>query len=308
MVNGWPRSRRHARIAAAALPLFTLGCAELLDVPDDPYVAPSGPWRCLNQAATATTSETATEAHVRVRTCDFITDCTTNVTGLTAKLCDKRDVGCNQPRLSGISDQDGEFRFQVPTAGGGFDGYLRVDSGLAFCTDPAAFGAVAGATLCSLTSPACDLAMPDQRCYITMFAPAMMFFNPPIVRDVERPLPLQMFPSAGLPAVISAAGIQIDPAGGSLFIQALDCDGRPAAGVRFQVAQNANVVRSLYVDNGLVSSSATQTDATGVGGFVSVPPGFVTVTGFSSDGVAIGELGLQSAPSTLTYGTLSPAH
>jgi len=135
----------------------------------------------------------------------------------------------------------------------------------------------------------------------------MMFFNPPIVRDVERPLPLQMFPSSGLPAVIAAAGIQIDPTGGSLFIQAFDCDGLPASDVKYTVAQHESVVKPLYVDNGVVSSSATHTDSSGVGGFVSVPPGFVTVIGYNADSVSIGEIGVQAAPGALTYGTLFPA-
>jgi hypothetical protein len=286
--------------------LLLLGCADILGVPDDPRVVETGPGRCLDSTASEP-AVAAADAEVRVRTCDFITDCTTDVTGLTAKLCDKRDVGCNQPRLSGITDQNGELKFRVPTAGRGFDGYLRVDSGLAYCTDTDAFGKVAGPVLCGLTSPQCDLASPDERCYVTRFAPAMLFFNPPIVRDVARPLPLQMFPSSGLPAVIAAAGIQIDPTGGSFFLQALDCDGLPASGARFELSPHQNVVQPLYVDSGVVSSSATQTDSTGVGGFVGVPPGFVTVTGYNAEGVAIGEIGLQAAASILTYGTLSPA-
>lgn len=291
---------------AAPLLLLSIGCADVLDLPSDPRVVKTGPWRCLETEGSAPAAP-ATDAEVRVRTCDFITDCTTDVTGLTAKLCDKRDVGCNQPRQTGIVDANGEFKFRVPTAGGGFDGYLRVDSPLAYCTDAGAFGAVAGPVLCGLTSPQCDLASPDERCYVTLFAPAMLFFNPPIVRDVEQPLPLQMFPSSGLPAVISAAGIRIDPAGGSLFLQALDCDGAPASGVSFKVAQHQDLVQPLYVDNGVVSSSATRTDGTGVGGFVGVPPGFVTVIGYNADGAEIGEVGLQAAASILTYGTLPPS-
>lgn len=282
-----------------------LGCADVLDIPSDPRLVESGPWRCVGSAPQKSAS-LASDAEVRVRTCDFITDCTTDVTGLSAKLCDKRDVGCNQPRLRDITDTNGEFKFRVPTAGGGFDGYLRVDSSLAYCTDVDAFGAVAGSTLCGVTSPECDLGAPDARCYVTIFAPAMLFFNPPIVRDVLEPLPLQMFPSSGLPAVIAAAGIRIDPAGGSLFLQALDCDGKPASGVRFEVAQHQDVVHPLYVDNGVVSSGATHTDGTGVGGFIGVPPGFVTVTGYNESGAPIAEVGLQAAASILTYGTLSP--
>jgi hypothetical protein len=126
------------------------------------------------------------------------------------------------------------------------------------------------------------------------------------VGDVDVPLPLQLFPTSGLPAVIGAAGIQVNPAAGNLFIQALDCDGNPAAGVTYQIAQSGTQVSPLYVNNGIVSVAVTHTDASGVGGFVGVPPGFVSVTGYNSAGVPIGEIGVQAAPSILTYSALLP--
>lgn len=289
------------------LSLLTLaGCTQILDIPSDPQLAATGPWRCLNQPAGVPPAAQAEQAQVRVQACDFITDCKTPADGLTARVCDKRDVGCNSPRLSGLSDVKGEFNFQVPTEGGGFDGYLRVDSRLAYCTDAAAFGAVAGAALCGLAAPQCDLAAADIRCSVPVFASAMLFFNPPIARDVERPLPLQLFPFSGLPAVIAAAGIMLTPGAGALFIQALDCDGVPAAGVNYEIAQHGDEVSPLYVNNGVVSKSVTRTDSTGVGGFVSVPPGFVSVTGYNSDSEPVGEIGVQSAAGILTYSALFP--
>ena len=38
-----------------------------------------------------------------------------------------------------------------------------------------------------------------------------------------------------------------------------------------------------------------------------VPPGFVTVVGHTGDAVAIGEIGVQAAASTLTYSALFPS-
>lgn len=294
-------------LSTAAMSLLSLtGCSEILDIPADPQLVETGPWRCLNQPAATAPAAQAAQAQVRVQACDFITDCTTNAGGLTASVCDKRDVGCNSPRSTGITDVNGELRFQVPTAGGGFDGYLRVQSRLAYCTDAEAFGAVAGPVLCGLAAPQCDLAMPDVRCSVPVFAPAMLFFNPPIQRDVEEPLPLQLFPFSGLPAVISAAGIELTPGAGALFIQALDCDGAPAAGVSYEISQHQEAVSPLYVNNGVISKSVTRTDSTGVGGFVGVPPGFVSVIGYNSDMVPIGEIGVQTAASLLTYSALFP--
>lgn len=284
-----------------------LGCSAVLDIPSDPKVVATGPWRCLNQTSSLAPVASAAQAQVRVQACNFITNCTTPVTGLTAQLCDKRDVGCNSPRLTGITETDGEFRFQVPTAGDGFDGYLLIDSRVASCTDADAFGGVAGRVLCGLVAPQCNVSAPDAGCYLKVYAPSMLFFNPPIVTDVTAPIPLQLFPTSGLPAVIAAAGIQIDPTAGNLFIQALDCDGHPAAGVTYQISQYQEQVSPLYVNNGIVSESVTATDETGIGGFMRVPPGFVSVTGYNSDSVAIGQIGVQAAPSTLTYTALLPS-
>lgn len=283
-----------------------VGCQQILDIPGAPTVAATGPWRCLGQAPASATAAKPT-ATVRVQTCNFITDCTTTVTGLTAQLCDKRDVGCLTPRLVNLTQVDGEFRFDVPTAGDGFSGYLSIDSPAALCTDAAAFGAAAGKTLCDLVAPTCDPAAPDARCYTKLYAPSMLFFNPPVRDDMPSPLPLQMFPISGLPTVLAAAGVQVDATAGNLFIQALDCDGRPAAGVTYQLQQYGDQVSPLYVQDGIVSSAATQTDATGVGGFVRVPPGFVSITGYNADGKAIGSVGVQSMPSVLTYTSLTPA-
>jgi hypothetical protein len=281
------------------------GCQQILDIPSDPMVVATGPWRCLGQAPASATAPKPT-ATVRVQPCNFITDCTTSVTGLTAQLCDKRDVGCLTPRLANLTQADGEFRFDVPTTGGGFSGYLSIDSPVALCTDVAAFGSAAGKTLCDLVAPTCDPAAPDMRCYTKLYAPSMLFFNPPVRDDMPSALPLQMFPISGLPTVLAAAGVQIDATAGNLFIQALDCDGRPAAGVTYQIQQYADRVSALYVDDGIVSSVATQTDTSGVGGFVRVPPGFVSVVGYTAGGVAIGSVGVQSMPSALTYTTLTP--
>jgi hypothetical protein len=299
-------ARATVRWAGLLALLAPVACAQMLDIPSDPALVATGPWRCLNQSPAVATPAAAAQAKVRVQACNFISDCTTAASGLTAYLCDKRDVGCINPRLTGLTDSNGEFTFQVPTAGGGFDGYLLVDSQAASCTDSAAFGSVAGKMLCDLVAPTCDLTAPDMRCFLKIYAPAMLFFNPPVVADMEAPLPLQLFPTSGLPAVISAAGIQVNPMAGNLFIQALDCDGKPAAGVTYRIAQFSNQVSPLYVNNGIVSESVTQTDATGVGGFVGVPPGFVSVTGYNSEGVAIGEIGVQAAPSVLTYSALLP--
>jgi hypothetical protein len=282
------------------------GCSEVLDIPSDPELVASGPWRCLNQPAAAQEASAAAQAQVVVQACDFITNCTTTVTGLTAQLCDKRDVGCISPRLSGLTDVNGAFHLQVPTAGTGFDGYLMVTAPIASCTDSTAFGSAAGAELCGAVLPNCNVSAPDQNCLLPTYAPALLFFNPPIVHDVAQPVPLQLFPTTGLPAIIQAAGIQLEPQAGNVLIQALDCDGKPASDVSYALQQNPGQASPLYINNGVVSRTFTRTDATGIGGFVGVTPGFVSVVGTNSDSAQVGQVGVQAVPSMLTYSVILP--
>ncbi|HEY3594183.1 MAG TPA: hypothetical protein VGL13_09915, partial [Polyangiaceae bacterium] len=190
-------------------------------------------------------------AQVRVQACDFVTNCTTSVPNLTARLCDKRDVGCNNPRKIDITDDaNGQFLLQVPTAGTGFDGFLFVSTPVAPCTDTDTFGVSGSKLLCGFL-PNCDQTAPDANCYVPVYSPAMLFFNPPIVRDVDQPIPLQLFPSAALPAVLAAAGsVHIDSTMGNVIIGAVDCDGKPAAGVSFRLLDHSDPVQTLYLKSG----------------------------------------------------------
>jgi hypothetical protein len=291
------------------LSLMLVQCSEVLDIPSDPQLVPTGPWRCLH-APTQVPTVTAAQAEVRVQACDFIKNCTVPVTGLVANLCDKRDIGCNSPRLTGITDVDGELRFQVPTAGGGFDGYLQViKMPFASCTDTSVFGISGSKLLCDLTPTCSPQVLENPGCNTPIFVPAMLFFNPPIISDViAPPISLQLFPAASLPAVIEAVGsLDIDPSTGSLFIAAVDCDGHSAPGITFQLAERQDRVQALYLNSGVVSSTIGHTDASGTGGLIRVTPGFAQVVGVTGDSMRIGTVGVQVAPGFLTYSALVPS-
>jgi len=110
-----------------------------------------------------------------------------------------------------------------------------------------------------------------------------------------------------LPAVLDAVGsLQIDPAAGNVLLAAVDCDGHPAPGVSFRLTQPREGVTALYLEAGVVSATAGHTDSTGIGGLIRVPPGFVQVVGTNGSS-QVGEIGLQTAPSMLTYGVIVPA-
>jgi hypothetical protein len=278
----------------------------VLDIPSTSSLAlaPSGPWRCLDGDSEPVAPSGAT-AVARFRACDFISNCTIPVTGLSARLCDKLDVGCNNPRVSNVRDTGGLIEVEVPTGARGFDGYLQVSTTLAPCFDTSAFGEAANGFLCQL-APECDPATPTPACDIPIYFPVMWFFNPPLVADVEEPIPLQLYPSAALPLILDAAGGEFAPGTGSVFMTVTDCDGKPAPGVSLEVAEHADVAYPLYFDSGVISNTATQTDGTGVGGFIRIPPGFVEISGIGADGETLGKVGVQANPTFVTYTVLAP--
>ncbi len=280
-------------------------CAEVLDIPTDLELAPTGPWRCLDTAAQLA-APSAPTATVRFHACDFISNCTLPVTGLRARLCDKLDVGCNNPRLVDIRDTAGELVVEVPTGARGFDGYLEVSTSLARCYDTEVFGNAALGLLCQL-APGCDPMQPSAACDVPTYSPVLWFFNPPVVSDIEEPIPLQLYPSASLPTVVDAAGGTLAPGTGSVFMTAIDCDGRPAPGVTLDIAEYEDEVTPLYFDSGVISNTASETDSSGVGGFIRIPPGFVEITGLNRADAPVAKVGVQANAAFVTYTVLVPS-
>jgi hypothetical protein len=293
-------------VGGAAILLALAGCSEVLDLPDSSTLslAPAGPWRCL-QGASEAPAPRAPSATVRFQACDFISNCTLPVRGLHARVCDKLDVGCLSPRQVDIQDRGGALEFSVPTGARGFDGYVEVSTAVARCYDTNTFGVAAGDLLCQL-APECDRAAPSDACNVPVYAPVLWFFNPPVVADQSDPIALQLYPYASLPLVIDAAGGSLVPGTGGVFMTVIDCDGKPAPGVTLQIAEYQDVASPLYFDSGVISNTATQTDESGVGGFIQIPPGFVEITAVTQEGVPVAKVGVQSNPVFVTYTVLAP--
>jgi hypothetical protein len=293
-----PRASITAALLAAA------GCADVLEIPDDPELAP-GAWSCLAETSALPLLPVATlpsSARVLVQACDFVRGCETKVTGLTARLCQKHSGACADPVLLDLVDEDGLFTFDVPTPPGGFDGYLDVSSASELCTNPA-FGED-GPTLCAL-APGCNPALPDARCRTPLYAHALLFFNPPITNDTREPLILRLIPSAALPAWARAAGVALDPGQGNLLVSAVDCDGEPAAGVTYQLDPAPEHAAELYVRDA-EPSTVPATDSGDIRAFLGVPEGYTQVSAYNAAHLQIGAIALQSAPFSVTYGALSP--
>ncbi len=296
---------RVLRLVWGALALLPVGCEPTLDLPSDPFYEPEdSPWGCLDQMTDSAPRPEQATATARVYACDFISNCAFPVTGLSARVCSKRDVGCTNPIVDDVTDVDGLIEVPLPTGVSGFDGYLEVVAPAARCTDTDTFGD-ASSVLCGL-APECDPESPDDRCLVPTYARSLLFFNPPVRSDFEAPMVLPLLSSAGLPSVVQAAGASLDPTAGNLFITAMDCQGAPAAGVTYSIEQHQDQVTQLYMDSGVVSDTVLQTDESGVGGFVGVPPGFAEVVGYNEDLDRVGEIGVQAAPFTMTYSALVP--
>jgi hypothetical protein len=302
------------RALASAPLLCVLACADVIGIAENPRLEERSaePWRCLS-AADDSAPPVNDHATVHVRTCNLIsTNCGEVVSGLTATLCAKLDVQCMNPIESNIINDGGEFVFEVPTGGAigeGFAGYLKIASSLAPCFDEASFGEASRA-LCAV-SPGCDPAAPDEACNVPIYMPSLLFFNPPIRADSTSARVLPLLPTSAASPLIEAAGARLDLSTGSAFVAAVDCDGRPASGVQLMTDQAVTAV--MYLEGGVISTSATETDESGLVGLVGMQAGFVDVYGSVTDPndsharVRIGGAGLRIAPFAISYTTLVPA-
>jgi hypothetical protein len=292
-----------SRCSLLALCWHAAACAEVVSFPEDPRLVESGPWRCLGAEAPIDLGAETT-ATVRMQLCDAFGECAVPLTGLSAQVCAKVDVGCTRPLDIDIREVDGLLEFDVPLGDDGFDGYLAVSSPSEPCTSPS-FGE-AGAALCA-ANPACDPEQPDDSCLVPLYVRALWFFNPPIVADTPEPLRLSLLSTAAQPALTAASGGSFDPSTGSVVVTGFDCDGSRALGVSYDMRQHADAVSQWYMANGILTSNVAETDATGMGGFVGVPPGFADVEAYNSDNERVGGVGVQVSAGTISYASLVPA-
>lgn len=304
--------------------LVLSGCVQALGIESDPQLVDGGavdplleelpesdraqePWSCLDDGTATTLSVPPRMATVRVHACDFLNSCITPVPELVARVCGRRDINCTNPILEDIrGDENGDLEFTLPTGSNGFDGYLELNSPTHDCRDSNVFGD-AVQQLCQLLAPNCERNSNPSECLVPHYARSLLFFNPPVVADSVEPIQLPLLSSVGLPQVVDAAGVALDPDAGNLFLTALDCNGTPAAGVAFNLKDNQGAATQLYIDSGAVSDSVLETDESGVGGFVGVPAGFAEVVAYTSDLQVIGEIGVLAAPYTMTYAALVPS-
>jgi hypothetical protein len=70
--------------------------------------------------------------------------------------------------------------------------------------------------------------------------------------------------------------------------------------------QHADEVSQWYMANGILTASVSETDATGMGGFLGVPPGFADVEAYNAENERVGAVGVQVSAGTISYASVVP--
>lgn len=205
--------------------------------------AGEGDWSCAADAPpiAGVPSPVAPALTFAFSVVDFVTGA--GIQDVQVRACFRPDVACDSPATALLAPgSDGKVR--VPLYAG-FNGYLEVSS--------------AG------------------------MLPVLLFFGAPWSADFLAELeqvPLQLLPVAALLALGDSARVQLDPSGGVIGINAYDCAGTAASGVRLEL--DARGVAYAFV-NDLPVLNQDVTSEQGLAGFVNVSPGVVVLRGFAQD-------------------------
>lgn len=226
------------------------------------------PWACLG-AVTAPTAE-GTMGTMRVRIANFQTNAA--LTGVTVKACARADDACATPHSTATTDSTGIASLTYPMGAAGFDGYLEVSGGT-------------GAN---------------------EVTPTRNFFPLPPYRTMEQ-YSLLVVTRATFTLLSAGFSAMLDATHGAIAFIANDCNGDRASGVSASITPAATGARQFYFTGAIPSLTATQTDATGVGGYLDVAPGAYAVEGRRvSPGARVGAVSLSVRGGYITSTNLIP--
>lgn len=182
---------------------------------------------------------------------------------IVVKACRSNDVACEEP-VATFTDTDGtgHAQFELPT---GFFGFFEVHS----------------ASL-----------------------PCLLYITKPVIKNTSnRDLPVLTSDTIQLTAQIT--GYEFDMNKGLALLEALDCTDTPQGGVQFSMTGGTGDQFYLVDQVPSRDASATQYDQvnnTADGGFINIPPGFVTFNArLGEDGLELGSFNAQIRPNTITF-------
>lgn len=186
---------------------------------------------------------------------------------LRIRACYRGDISCNRPATEAVAP-DAEGIVTLPLSLG-FNGFLEIESD--------------------------DM------------VPTLFVFPGALTLELAAtvgPVPIALLPFQALMAFGQSSQLDLNPEAGIVSMNAYDCAGPNAAGVRLEL--NASAVPFAFVD-GLPIAFQDTTTAEGTAGFANVLPGLVVVRGFRSDTSQL--VGLETIlvrTGWVTVGTLMP--
>ena len=240
----------------------------------------AGPWGCLGDVTLPPPG--TGNVQVTMPLVDLSTQTPVTAADVNAVVCAKIDVNCGSPLAITQPDANGLLHLTIAS---GFDGFVFITPVL-----PDAGAPDAG-----------EGGVPD------VFVPSIVFFNPPIVMDTTYTT-IVMVRASELGNIAAVEGTAIDPSLGAVFMETVDCNVQPAAGVGVTLDQTTSTTQGFYFKGGLPALNAPSTDVTGYAGFVNVPLGTRTVTGeVAASTQRIGTATVFTRASTISYTVLAPS-
>jgi hypothetical protein len=188
-------------------------------------------------------------------------------TEATAQSCAKRDTKCESPIATGFHS-DADGVLTVELEKH-FDGFLEISAPF-------------------------------------KLSPILYFFYPPVDEDRTIPfVPLVSFEAYN--ELAKQVNTGIDLTRGAAIALGYDCQGITAPGLQFAVDEADDTTLPFFMEKGLPSLTATETDSSGQGGFINVKPGIRRFSGtLRETGAHIGTVSVVVRAPFITYTTMVP--
>jgi hypothetical protein len=189
------------------------------------------------------------------------------IAGAEVLLCRLLDVDCESPEIAPIvTDANGDAALELAP---GFNGYAQVRL--------------------------VDLALPPEQ----QLVPSRYYFNP--VNRQDQSIRVSMATVGVRNALASSVGVAQRDDRGMMLVEARSCESAAVEGVIFGSDVDDTSITTFYVLEGVPSTSALATDASGYGGLVNVPPGAHTITAsFAETGRLFNSQAVAVVPGVLT--------
>jgi hypothetical protein len=192
---------------------------------------------------------------------------TAPLTNATARVCGKLDPDCATPVTSDLHS-DADGILTVDLPKG-FDGFLEIN-------EP------------------------------NMLSPTLYFFYPPLDSDRLAPY-VPLVPPSAFFTLATQTSITIDVLKGAAIAIGYDCQKQTVAGLQYGIDDANETTIPFYMEKGLPSVTASESDISGQGGFVNVTPGVRTLSAsVGASGAKVGKVSVIVRKSLITYTTMVP--